>query len=126
VPSQILPKTIKTVAFLKRKPGMSHAEFVAYYEGRHAPLILELAPQVCGYRRNYLQSEGAILAPGASAPDFDVVTELYYADRRAFDEAMRSFTEPSNAARIASDEENLFDRSKTRFYVVEERTSPIA
>jgi len=117
---------VKTVAFLKRKPGISHAEFVAYYEGRHAPLILEIAPQICGYRRNYLQTGGAILAPGLDAPDFDVVTELYYPHRRAFDDAMRSFTEPPNAARIASDEENLFDRSKTRFYVVEERSSPIA
>jgi uncharacterized protein (TIGR02118 family) len=121
-----LPTTVKTVAFLKRKQGMSHADFVAYYEGRHAPLILEIAPQICGYRRNYLQPGGAILAPGAAAPDFDVVTELYFPHRRAFDEAMRSFTEPSIAARIASDEENLFDRSKTRFYVVDERSSPIA
>ena len=118
--------TVKTVAFLKRKPGMSHADFIAYYEGRHAPLILELAPQICGYRRNYVQHEDAILAAGLGPADFDVVTELYYPHREAFDDAMRSFTNPSNAARIASDEENLFDRSKTRFYVVEERTSPIA
>ena len=55
--------------------------------------------------------------------DFDVVTELYYADQAAFAAAMSAFTAPDNAARIASDEENLFDRSKTRFYVVEERAS---
>jgi uncharacterized protein (TIGR02118 family) len=125
VPKQILPTSVKTVAFLKRKSGMPRAAFIDYYETRHAPLILELAPQISAYRRNYLVEAGAILAQGVEAPDFDVVTELYYADREAFAAAMRAFTEPRNAARIASDEENLFDRSKTRFYVVEERASPI-
>jgi hypothetical protein len=103
---------------------MSHAEFVAY-EGRHAPLILELAPQDLRLPPQLPAVEGAILAPSETRPT-STSSPSYYADRRAFDEAMRSFTEPSNAARIASDEENLFDRSKTRFYVVEERTSPIA
>jgi len=114
---------VKTVAFLKRKAGMAHADFVAYYESRHAPLILAIAPQIEGYRRNYLCEEGAIVAPGLPPPDFDVVTELYYADQAAFAAALSAFTAPDNAARIASDEENLFDRSKTRFYVVEERAS---
>ena len=104
---------------------MSRADFIAYYETRHAPLMLSIAPQIEAYRRNYLCEEGAIVMPGLAAPDFDVVTELYYADSAAFQAAMRAFTNPENAARIASDEENLFDRSKTRFYVVEERASPI-
>jgi uncharacterized protein (TIGR02118 family) len=117
---------MKTVAFLKRKAGLSQADFVAYYESRHAPLILSIAPQIQAYRRNYLCDQGAIVAPGLAAPDFDVVTELYYADRPAFDAALAAFTTPENAARIAADEENLFDRTKTRFYVVEERASPLS
>jgi hypothetical protein len=118
-----LTDRVKTVAFLKRKAGMSRADFIAYYESTHAPLILSIAPQVEAYRRNYLCEDGAIVAPGLPPPDFDVVTELHYADRAAFDAALAAFTRPDNAARIASDEENLFDRSKTRFYVVEERAS---
>jgi len=118
-----LTERVKTVAFLKRKAGMAHADFVAYYESRHAPLILAIAPQIEGYRRNYLCEQGAIVAPGLPPPDFDVVTELYYADQAAFAAALSAFTAPDNAARIASDEENLFDRSKTRFYVVDERAS---
>ena len=43
---------------------MAHADFVAYYESRHAPLILSSAPQIEGYRRNYLCEQGAIVAPG--------------------------------------------------------------
>ena len=117
---------IKTVAFLKCKAGLSREAFMQYYETRHVPLILSIAPQICDYRRNYLVTEGAILAPGAITPDFDVVTELWFPDRGAFDSAMAAFTTPMNAERIARDEENLFDRSRTRFFVVDEHRSVLA
>ncbi len=114
---------IKTIALLRKKAGLTRAQFIDYYETRHAPLILSIAPQVCDYRRNFLVDEGAIVAPGAAPRDYDVVTELWYPDRAAFDAAMAAFTDPANAARIAADEENVFDRSCTRFYTVEERSS---
>lgn len=116
---------IKTIAFLKRKAGLSREAFIRYYETRHAPLILSIAPQVCDYRRNFLIEAGAIVAPGAATPDFDVVTELWYPDEAAFAAAMAAFTDPVNAQRIAADEENVFDRAYTRFYTVEERASAI-
>jgi uncharacterized protein (TIGR02118 family) len=115
---------IKTIAFLKRKAGMSQADFEHYYETRHAPLILSIAPQVCDYRRNFLRAEGAIVAPGLPGLDFDVVTELWYADEAAFQAALAAFTDPVNARRIAEDEENVFDRAYTRFYMVDETRSP--
>ena len=37
---------------------------------------------------------------------------------------MAAFTDPLNAARIAADEEHVFDRAFTRFFTVEERRSP--
>lgn len=116
---------IKTIAFLKRRAGLSREQFIRRYETVHAPLILSIAPQVCEYRRNFLLSEGAITALGAPAVDFDVVTELWYPDQESFEAAMAAFTSPANAARIAADEEQLFDRAYTRFYRVEERSSAI-
>jgi uncharacterized protein (TIGR02118 family) len=116
---------IKTIAFLKCKAGLTREEFVHYYETRHAPLILSIAPQVCDYRRNFLRAEGAITPPGAAALGYDVVTELWYPDQAAFEAAMRAFTDPVNARRIAADEENVFERSATRFYVVDERCSTL-
>ena len=38
---------------------------------------------------------------------------------------MAAFTLPANAERIARDEENLFDRSRTRFFEVDERRARI-
>jgi uncharacterized protein (TIGR02118 family) len=115
---------IKTIAFLKRKAGLTRAAFIHYYETRHAPLILSIAPQICDYRRNFLVPDVAILAAGAAPPDFDVVTELWYPDQAAFAAAMAAFTDPVNARRIAADEEQVFDRTCTRFYTVEEHASP--
>ena len=115
---------IKTIALLRKKAGLTREQFIRYYETRHAPLILSIAPQVCDYRRNFLVEEGAIVAPGAAPRDYDVITELWYPDAAAFAAAMAAFTDPVNAARIAADEENVFDRSATRFYTVEERASP--
>jgi len=114
---------IKVVALLKCKAGLSRQAFIDYYEQRHAPLICSIAPQIQRYQRNFLVDEGAIVAPGAAARDFDVITELFFADEAAYAAAMLAFMDPVNAARIANDEENLFDRSKTRFYRVQESRS---
>jgi uncharacterized protein (TIGR02118 family) len=113
--------SVKAIAMLARKPGLSETDFVRYYEECHAPLILSIAPQIRDYRRNYLRREGSILAEGARSPDFDVVTELWFEDEAGFAAAMAAFTDPVNAARIARDEENLFDRSRTMFFVATER-----
>jgi hypothetical protein len=117
---------VKTIAFLKRKAGLSRDAFIDYYETKHVPLILGIAPQICEYRRNFLIEAGAIVIPGAPPLDFDVVTEIWYPDRQAYAAAMAAFTLPANAERIARDEENVFDRSRTRFFEVDERHARIA
>ena len=48
---------------------MTRAQFIEYYETRHAPLILSIAPQVCDYRRNFIESPKVrSSAPGARRP----------------------------------------------------------
>jgi EthD domain len=115
---------IKTIALLKMKAGLTRAQFIDYYETRHVPLILSIAPQICGYRRNFIEAEGAILGAAAAACDFDCVTELWFPDAVAFAAAMAVFADPVNAERIAADEENVFERDFTRFFTVHEHVSP--
>lgn len=116
---------LKAIALLKCKAGLSREAFIEYYEKHHAPLMLELQPQACGYRRNFIDLAGAFIYPGTSAPDFDVITELWYPDRAAYDATMAVLTRPEIAERIARDEENFLDRSKTRMFVVEEHISAL-
>lgn len=118
---------IKTIALLKRKAGLSRAEFIAYYETRHAPLIRSLLPDILDYRRNYVDRDGAFESTVA-AIDFDSVTEIYFADRAAYDRFLAMSARPEIAQAIADDEENVFDRAATRMFVVDQTpaTLPIA
>lgn len=115
---------IKTVALLKARPDLSREAFVQYYETRHVPLMRSILPETLEYRRNYIQLEGAFIYEGASAPDFDVITEMWYADRASYERMMAIATRSDVAQRIAEDEENFLERSKTRMFLVEEHGAP--
>ncbi|MDE2437193.1 MAG: nuclear transport factor 2 family protein, partial [Sphingomonadales bacterium] len=71
------------------------------------------------YRRNYVDRAGAFESASA-AIDFDSVTEMRFADRAAYDRFLAEAALPDVARAIAEDEENLFDRSATRMFVVDE------
>lgn len=116
---------VKTIAFLKRHPNMSPEEFRRYYEEVHVKIGEKyLGPYVSRYLRRYLQP----LLPdpdaiASSADDYDVVTEMWYPDQASFQLAVESLSAPEAAAEILADEEKLFDRARTRFYVVDEQES---
>ena len=114
---------IKSIALLRRRADLGREAFIDYYERRHAPLILSLLPGIVDYRRNFAAFDGAFVNEGAAPFDFDVVTELWFADQAAYDAAIAVATAPDVAARIAADEENFLDRTGTRMFVVEERRS---
>lgn len=113
----------EVVALLKKKPDMPREDFIRYYEERHAPLILEVQPNIQSYSRRYVDLTDALIFDGAGSPDFDVITTIRFADRAAYESAMAVFTDPAVAARIAEDEENFLDRSRTRFFHVDTRQS---
>lgn len=115
---------IKAIALLKARPDLSREAFIRYYETRHVPLMRSILPETLEYRRNYIELEGAFIYEGASVPDFDVITEMWYADRASYDRMMAIATRPEVAQRIAEDESNFLDRSKTRMFLVEERGAP--
>jgi uncharacterized protein (TIGR02118 family) len=114
----------KVIALLTRKPGISREAFIEYYETRHVPLIRSLFPDIADYRRNYVDLTGAIIADGTTAPDFDSVTELWFPDRKGYDAMLKAHFETDAGERVAKDEENFLDRSKTRFFIVEETGAP--
>ncbi len=114
---------IKAIALLRCRAGLSRAEFMAYYETRHAPLIRSLFPEIVAYTRNYVDRSGAF--DSAAAPiDFDSVTEMRFADRASYDRFLARAAEPDVARTIAEDEEQVFDRAATRMMVVDEVPAP--
>ena len=55
--------------------------------------------------------------------DFDVVTELTFATKEGYDKIVAGLTDAEIGAIITADEENIFDRSKMRVFIMEEKAS---
>lgn len=116
----------KVIALLRKRADLSREAFIEYYETRHAPLILSLFPSITAYSRNYADFDDAFVYPGAAPFDFDVVTEIGFADGAGYDDMLALSARPEVADAVAADEANFLDRGHTRMFVVEERASPIA
>ena len=108
---------LKVFAFLTRREGLETQAFIDYYENHHVPLVLSLAPRPPVYKRNYVV-RGDGLNREEPAIDFDVVTELVFPDRPAF----AAWLEKLSVEEIGADEERFLNRSRTRAYVIEERS----
>ncbi|MDP3675599.1 MAG: EthD domain-containing protein [Novosphingobium sp.] len=114
----------KVIALLRKRDDLLREAFVDYYESRHAPLILASFPSIVAYRRNYSDFTDAF-ASAASPFDFDVVTEIHFADRAGYDDMLARHAQPAIAEAIAADEANFLDRARTRMFVVEPRESAV-
>jgi len=108
---------LKVFAFLTKREGLETRAFIDYYENHHVPLVLSLAPRPPVYKRNYVL-RGDELNREDPAIDFDVVTELVFPDRPAF----AAWLEKLSVEEIGVDEERFLNRSRTRAYVIEERS----
>ena len=111
----------KVISLLAKRPDMSKEAFIAYYEAHHAPLIRKLFPWIADYRRNFIDLTGSIFESQATPLDFDVVTEIWFADRQGYDRMLAEHAKPGVGDAIAADERNFMDSSRTRFFVVEEK-----
>ncbi len=112
---------IKMVTLLRRKPGLSMAEFIDRYENGHRHIGERyLRGFASRYVRRFLTPIGV---PGhqLSEPDsYDVLMEIWFPDRDCYDAAMTVLSTPEAMAEIAADEERLFDRDSLRSFTVEE------
>lgn len=112
----------KTITLLKRRDGLTLDEFIAYYETYHR-LVGEkyLDGRALRYARRYLRP----LDDSGAPTDYDVVTEVWFADRASFESTLAVLMQPEAAAENAADEARLFDLAKIRMFAVEERESEL-
>jgi len=107
---------IRVLVFIKKLNEISSEAFRRYYEDHHVPLVNRLLPFYAGYTRHYLT---APLYPQDAACDFDVVTELVFKDRSAFDAWSAALANPDVVDRIRADERNFLQSSCTQMWAVE-------
>ncbi|MDT0510069.1 EthD domain-containing protein [Novosphingobium sp. MMS21-SN21R] len=112
--------TVTVLTLLKRREGMSKADFIAYYESRHR-LIGEKV--LSGWASRYVRKHLHPLGGTDMTHDFDVVLEIDFPDQQTCDACFAAMADPAIMDEIVTDEERLFDRAQMRTYRVEECAS---
>jgi hypothetical protein len=115
----------KVFGFLTKRDGLGMQEFIDYYEGKHIPLILSFAPAPLIYKRRYLVRDQKLTKSG-NLVDYDVMTELGFADQEEFASWMGKLLAPGIAEQVAEDEGWFLDRSRTKAYVVQEYVTAVS
>lgn len=114
--------TVTVITLLKRREGMSVADFRAYYENSHR-LIGEkvLAGYATRYERRFLSPTDGV----DQLHDFDVITEVDFPDEATRERWFAAISDPAILADIHEDEARLFDRSRIRTFDVTVRASDL-
>jgi hypothetical protein len=94
---------IKQVTFLRRKPGLSDAEFLQAWHGVHTPLAIEVHP-LWRYVRSVVVD---VIGDG---PAYEGIVELHFRTVDDVTDPTRFYGDrPDNAARIAADVRGWID-----------------
>lgn len=108
---------IKLVCLLKKRDGMTTAEFREYYETHHKVIGRESMRYSERYLRRFLDPlEGM----EEDEQPYDVITEIWFKDRDALARGLAYSNQPKIRNPLTEDEDKLFDRPSMRFYTVEE------
>jgi uncharacterized protein (TIGR02118 family) len=102
---------VKSINFLKRKPGMSVAAFQEYWRTTHA----ELVKKVPGLRK-YLQCHTLLSGYRRGEPVYDGVAELWYDNT----DVMRRIADLPESRVALADDENFLDMSRMTFILTQE------
>jgi hypothetical protein len=114
---------VKLMILLTAKDGLSQEQFRQHYETVHAPMAVRLFPMVKEYRRNFIDRHGVQVKPGAALPDFDVITELVFANEADYEAFLKRRADPVIDAEVSADEDRLFNRTMNRRLLITEKRS---
>ena len=111
----------KIIWLLKRKAGMTPAQFREHFERSHAPMAQKYVGHLLSeYRRNYLsefrfdveaRTDG--FAYEAREWTWDLLSEWVMPSEEAFNEVMRIMTEPRIAAEFREDSSKFSEQVST-------------
>ena len=102
---------IKSLTFIKKKPGLSKEEFLRYWKETHGPLAARVVPGL----KKYVQCHPV---PGFES-DIDGIVELWWDSPEAF-QAFLSWRQTDAAQVLKDDEEQFLDTSRWVRFVAQE------
>ena len=100
---------LKIVVFIRRKAGLSRAEFKDYYENHHRKLIGNISDHIVDYRRSY---------PIDDKAEFDCLTEIWARDDAQLKQLQAAYRQAYPI--ISADEKNFIDQASLKMVVCEE------
>lgn len=108
---------IKMTMFLKRKPGLSHDEFVRHHVERHGPLFRSI-PEAKVHCLRYVQTHPVALETNvAENADFDGTAELWFDNEEGMVAVLGSAT---YREMVFPDEQTFLDHENTLTLVGEQ------
>ncbi|AEG50871.1 Ethyl tert-butyl ether degradation EthD [Sphingobium chlorophenolicum L-1] len=112
---------LKIVVLMKKKAGMSRADFIDHYENVHSVLGRKyLGHLFLNYVRNYPQGPMLPGGAGESSTPYDCITEIWLRDEAALNEMRAIIARPDVSAVLKADEQLFQDKAESHFLIVEE------
>ncbi len=116
---------IKFVMCLRRKPGLSRAEFLDYWQNKHAPLFMSFAETHKAKR--YVQDQTIdtpmnqmLRESRGMLEEFDGVAEVWFESEQAFIDAMSSPEGQKLGEILGADESNFIDHARSTAFLATE------
>ena len=118
----------KVIFFLKRKPGITPAQFREHYENSHVRFAQKyIGHLLTGYTRNYptIAFLDPSNVPAGTEPKpydigYDAVTEMRVKDAAALEEISRIFNDPKIQPILKEDERKFLDDKATVMIICDE------
>jgi hypothetical protein len=117
--------TLKLVFLLKRKPGMTQADFQDYYESRHRKLAETALANALRYVRRFVHPERNPITGDVIELPFDAIMEIWMTSRAEWNETQAGLAGSAIMRAIYEDEEQLFVSHENPMFTVEEADSPM-
>jgi uncharacterized protein (TIGR02118 family) len=106
---------VKLVCLVRRKPGMTPAEFHRYWREQHGPLVIEASGK---YLLRYEQNHRPLSSYKSDDDDgFDGLTVEWFESEDAF---WAMVADPSYAERLHPDEQKFLDLDRIVWFLTEE------
>jgi hypothetical protein len=111
----------KILLLMKRKPGMSVADFRDYYENHHIPLCRPYMAGIARYFRRYLDPQPNAESGANDELPYDVITEMWFDEEAVYKRTLDYITTSVMPPEVVEDEMKFFDRPTMRIATVVER-----
>ena len=116
---------VKIIMLIKKRPDLSRAEFIKYYDEHHIPFMHSILSRGAAiHRRNFVIPDAADIGSpdnlDSSRPDdYDVICEVLYEDRETAESVMRDFENPEIRRLCQEDEARFLMPGSIKRYLVE-------